>query len=188
VIRFSLEGTDTDVLVGEQTASVVDFSEGNGERLPILIAVVIGLSFILLAVVFRSILVPIKAAIREEYLRAGDNASAVANGLANTARDDHRRRGDHGPAASVVRVRLEERAIKLFGIGLAVAIFVDATIVRMVLVPATMELVGDANWWLPKWLQRILPEVQIEGEEEVVEHLLVETGGLDVDAPTPSEV
>jgi MMPL family len=58
-----LEGTDTDVLVGGQTAGVVDFSEANGERLPILIAVVIGLSFILLAVVFRSILVPIKAAI-----------------------------------------------------------------------------------------------------------------------------
>ena len=57
----------------------------------------------------------------------------------------------------------EERAIKLFGMGLAVAIFVDATIVRMVLVPATMELLGNANWWLPKWLDRLVPEVHIEG-------------------------
>jgi RND superfamily putative drug exporter len=56
----------------------------------------------------------------------------------------------------------DERAIKLFGMGLAVAIFVDATIVRMVLVPATMELLGNANWWLPKWLGRILPKISIE--------------------------
>jgi putative drug exporter of the RND superfamily len=56
----------------------------------------------------------------------------------------------------------DERSIKLFGLGLAVAIAVDATIVRMVLVPATMELLGDANWWLPKWLDRILPHVKVE--------------------------
>jgi putative drug exporter of the RND superfamily len=72
----------------------------------------------------------------------------------------------------------EERAIKLFAVGLAVAIFVDATVVRMVLVPATMELLGDANWWLPKWLARILPRFEIEGEEAVVSHVLEETGGL----------
>ena len=52
----------------------------------------------------------------------------------------------------------DERVVKEFGLGLAVAIFVDATIVRMLLVPATMELLGDANWWLPRWLDRILPE------------------------------
>ena len=61
----------------------------------------------------------------------------------------------------------DERAIKLFGMGLAVAIFVDATIVRMVLVPATMELLGDANWWLPKWLDRILPKFSIESHTDV---------------------
>ena len=72
----------------------------------------------------------------------------------------------------------EERAIKLFGLGLAVAVFVDATIVRMVLVPATMELLGEANWWLPRWLQRILPKFKIEGEEHVVSQVLEETGGL----------
>jgi RND superfamily putative drug exporter len=75
----------------------------------------------------------------------------------------------------------EERAIKLFGVGLAVAIFVDATVVRMVLVPATMELLGDANWWLPKWLSRILPEIETESEEKVVSNVLEETGGLDLD-------
>ena len=69
----------------------------------------------------------------------------------------HRRRLDHG-----VRLRRfvlgDDRSLKLFGLGLAVAVLVDATVVRMVLVPATMELLGDRNWWLPKWLDRILPE------------------------------
>jgi RND superfamily putative drug exporter len=59
--------------------------------------------------------------------------------------------------------------IKMFGIGLAAAVFVDATIVRMVLVPATMRLFGDAGWWLPRWLDRVLPHLDIEGE-----HLLPE--------------
>jgi RND superfamily putative drug exporter len=57
------------------------------------------------------------------------------------------------------------RAIKLFAIGLATAIFVDATIVRLVLVPSTMELLGDANWWLPSWLDRLLPNVTIEAHD-----------------------
>jgi len=57
--------------------------------------------------------------------------------------------------------------IKQIGLGLTSAVLVDATIVRMVLVPATMELLGDANWWMPKWLNRVLPEVHIEGEEAV---------------------
>jgi putative drug exporter of the RND superfamily len=52
--------------------------------------------------------------------------------------------------------------VKMFGLGLAVAVAVDATIVRLVLVPATMELLGDANWWLPRWLDRILPKIEIE--------------------------
>jgi RND superfamily putative drug exporter len=55
---------------------------------------------------------------------------------------------------------------------LAVAVFVDATLIRMVLVPATMELLGDLNWWFPKWLSRIVPEIQIEAEEDVVRHVL----------------
>jgi RND superfamily putative drug exporter len=53
--------------------------------------------------------------------------------------------------------------IKEFGVGLAVAIFIDATLVRLVLVPSTMELLGDWNWWLPRWLGRILPNIDVEG-------------------------
>ena len=55
-----------------------------------------------------------------------------------------------------------EPTVKMFGLGLAVAVFVDATIVRLILVPATMELLGDANWWLPGWLDRLLPSIRIE--------------------------
>ena len=54
------------------------------------------------------------------------------------------------------------RAIKLIGLGLAVAVLIDATLVRLVLVPATMELLGDRNWWLPRWLDRVLPRLSIE--------------------------
>jgi RND superfamily putative drug exporter len=54
------------------------------------------------------------------------------------------------------------RALKLIGLGLAVAVLIDATLVRMVLVPATMELLGDRNWWLPRWLDRVLPRLQVE--------------------------
>ena len=56
-----------------------------------------------------------------------------------------------------------DRALKLFGFGLAVAVLIDATIVRLVLVPATMELLGDKNWWFPKWLDKILPRIHVEG-------------------------
>ena len=56
-----------------------------------------------------------------------------------------------------------ERSIKMFGFGLAVAVFLDATVVRMLLVPATMELLGDRNWWLPRWLDRLLPKIDVEG-------------------------
>jgi RND superfamily putative drug exporter len=55
----------------------------------------------------------------------------------------------------------------MFGIGLAAAVLVDATLVRMVLIPATMELLGDRNWWLPAWLDRILPRLRVEAAEEL---------------------
>jgi len=61
----------------------------------------------------------------------------------------------------------DDRAIKLFGFGLAIAVFLDATIVRLILVPATMELLGDRNWWIPKWLDRILPKVRVEPAEDL---------------------
>jgi len=73
--------------------------------------------------------------------------------------------------------------VKLMGAGLAVAVLLDATIVRMVLVPATMELLGDRNWWLPRWLDRILPRVDIEGV-----HLTDDEAGAEpeaIDEPIP---
>ena len=60
-----------------------------------------------------------------------------------------------------------DRQLKLFGMGMAVAVFVDATVVRMILVPATMELLGDRNWWIPAWLDRLLPRIDVEGKHHV---------------------
>jgi RND superfamily putative drug exporter len=99
--------------------------------------------------------------IREEYLKHGDTRRAVADGLAKTARVIT------AAAAIMVVVFLAFLAapdtfLKLFGIGLASAIFLDATIVRMVLVPAVMQLMGSANWWIPNWLEKILPRLDVE--------------------------
>jgi RND superfamily putative drug exporter len=63
----------------------------------------------------------------------------------------------------------DQIVIKLFGIGFASAIFIDATLIRLVIVPSTMELLGDANWWLPGWLDRILPHLDVEGPHEVLD-------------------
>ena len=106
--------------------------------------------------------------IKEEYDRTGDNALAVADGLAKSARVIT------AGAAVMVTVFLsfvlgDDVLGKMFGIGLAAAIFIDATVVRMVLVPATMELLGDRNWWLPAWLDRLLPHIRVEGHEDHVE-------------------
>jgi RND superfamily putative drug exporter len=99
--------------------------------------------------------------IREEYLKDGDTRRAVADGLAKTARVIT------AAAAIMVVVFLAFLAapdvfLKLFGIGLASAIFLDATVVRMVLVPAVMQLLGNRNWWIPDWLERILPRLDVE--------------------------
>jgi len=222
---------EVDVKVGGVTAAADDFASYTAARLPLFISAVLILSFLLLMVVFRSVLVPLKAVImnllsigaaygvvvavfqwgwgaslvgvgreapveawapvfifaivfglsmdyevfllsriREEYDRTGDNATAVADGLALTARVI--------TAAALIMffvfgsfVLGPEVALKLMGLGLAVAVLIDATIVRMVLVPATMELLGDWNWWLPKWLDRILPRVHVEGEHTLEEEL-----------------
>jgi RND superfamily putative drug exporter len=212
--------------VGGATAGVVDFSNYTAERMPLFFAAVLGLSFLLLMVVFRSVLVPLKAVIvnllsvgasygvivavfqwgwgasligvgkngpieawvpmmlfavvfglsmdyevfllsriREEYDRTHDNGLAVADGLASTARVIT------AAAAIMVLVFMsfvigDNRALKLLGLGLAVAVFIDATIVRMVLVPATMELLGDRNWWMPSWLSRALPVIHVEAVPE----------------------
>jgi RND superfamily putative drug exporter len=230
VIPAATAGTGAHVLVGGFTATTDDFAHLLARRLPLFIGIVILLSFLLLMAVFRSILVPLKAAImnllsvgaaygvvvaifqwgwgkqlvgigkegpiqaflpmmmfailfglsmdyevfllsriREEYVRTGDNSRAVADGLAATARVI--------TAAAAIMVTFflsfvlgNNIIIKLFGIGFAAAIFIDATLVRLVIVPSTMELLGEANWWLPRWLDRLLPHLDVEGHtsEDVV--------------------
>jgi RND superfamily putative drug exporter len=224
------------VKVGGFNAGSVDFAAYLAGRLPILIGGVLVLSFLLLMLVFRSLLVPLKAVImnllsvgaaygvivaifqwgwgkdligvgkagpveawapmmlfaivfglsmdyevfllsrmKEEYERTGDNASAVADGLAVTARVI--------TAAALIMVCVfaafvlgVDRQLKLFGLGMAVAVLVDATVVRMVLVPATMELLGARNWWMPRWLDRLLPHLNVEGTHDRVPD---DTAGLD---------
>ncbi|MGR6998009.1 MMPL family transporter [Yinghuangia aomiensis] len=203
--------------VGGAAASLSDVGQRTSERLPMFVAAVLAMSFLLLMLVFRSILVPLKAVlmnllsigaaygimvavfqwgwggaligleatvpivsfipmflfailfglsmdyevfllsrVREEYLRTGDNRTAIVEGVSGTARII--------TSAALIMVAVflsfavaEDPSIKMFGLGLATAIFIDATVVRMVLVPATMTLLGRTNWWLPKWLDRTLP-------------------------------
>ncbi len=210
--------------VGGQSASFADIAERVSDRLVVFIVAVIFLSFLLLTLVFRSILVPLKAAllnllsigaaygvlvmvfqwgwgkellglettvpivsfipmfmfailfglsmdyevfllsrVREEYLATGDNDASVIHGIASTARVI--------TSAALIMISVfagfvisDDPVTKMFGLGLATAIFVDATVVRIVLVPATMKLMGDANWWLPRRIDRFLPTVDIEGE------------------------
>jgi RND superfamily putative drug exporter len=222
VLPKTVQGSGATVYVGGQTAGFIDLGERIQDRLFLFIGAVIALSFILLMMVFRSILVPLKAAImnllsigaaygvivavfqwgwfkgvvgidqtlpivsfvpmmmfailfglsmdyevfllsriREEYYESHDNLRSVVDGLANTARVIT------SAALIMISVFLSflgdpDPTVKMFGLGLAVAVFVDATLVRLVLVPATMELLGPANWWLPKWLGRILPKIRIE--------------------------
>jgi putative drug exporter of the RND superfamily len=222
VLPAAVDGTGADASVGGTTASFIDDSEHTSSRLPWFIAGVVALSFLLLMTAFRSLAVPIKAAVmnllsigaaygvmalaanggwlgdlvgienatpvpawlpmfmfailfglsmdyevflltrvREEYLRTRQNRRAVADGLASSARVI--------TAAAAIMVTvfgafvLEDIVfLKLAGLGLATAVLVDATVVRMVLVPATMELLGDRNWWLPRWLERLLPHLDVE--------------------------
>jgi RND superfamily putative drug exporter len=217
-----LETSGAQYYLTGSTAGNVDAAEQIQARMPLLFVGVIGLSFLLLTAVFRSVVIAVKAAImnllsigaaygvvvaifqwgwggsligvdkgpvevflpmmmfailfglsmdyevflisriREEYLKTGDTPTAVANGLTATARVIT------AAAAIMVTVFLAfvlgpDRIIKEFGIGLSTAIFVDATIVRIFLVPSTMELLKDATWWMPKWLDRILPNINVEG-------------------------
>lgn len=226
VVPQSIEGSSAVVKVGGAAAAAIDFSEHTLNQMPLFLGAVLVLSFILLMVVFRSVLVPLKAVIvnllsvgaaygllvavfqwgwgisligvgkegpveawvpmmlfavvfglsmdyevfllsriREEYDRTGDNASAVADGLAATARVI--------TAAAAIMVCVfgsfvlgVDRSLQIMGFGLAIAVLIDATIVRLVLVPATMELLGDRNWWIPRWLDRILPAIHVEAEPE----------------------
>jgi RND superfamily putative drug exporter len=222
VLPEALDGTDITAHIGGITAALDDQSEFVTDKMPVFIAGVVGLSFILLLVAFHSPLISLKAGvmnllsvgaaygvmtlvakggavgeligidhevpiapfmpvmmfailfglsmdyevflisrIREEYLKDGDTRRAVADGLAKTARVIT------AAAAIMVVVFLAfvtapDTFLKLFGIGLASAIFLDATVVRMVLVPAVMQLLGSRNWWIPDWLERILPRLDVE--------------------------
>jgi RND superfamily putative drug exporter len=103
--------------------------------------------------------------IREQWLRSGDNSASVTEGLARTGRVV--------TAAAAIMIAVfaafvpsPQIFLKVIGIGMAAAILIDATIVRMLLVPATMQLLGRAAWWLPPWLARVLPWVRLEGAAE----------------------
>jgi RND superfamily putative drug exporter len=223
VVPAAVNGTATTVHVGGTTAAFVDQSDLVSRRLPLFIAGVIGVSFLLLLSAFRSPLIAAKAGVmnllsvgaaygvmalfagggwfgsgllgidesvpvapfipvmmfailfglsmdyevfllsrvREEFLGHGDTARAVTEGLARTARVIT------AAAAIMVVVFLAfvtsgEIFLKLLGIGMATAVLVDATVVRMVLVPALMQLFGRANWWMPRWLDRAVPRLAPE--------------------------
>jgi putative drug exporter of the RND superfamily len=103
--------------------------------------------------------------IRERWLATGDNTRSVTEGLASTARVV--------AAAAAIMIAVFAAFIpspmvflKVIGVGMAAAIFIDATVVRMLLVPAAMQLLGKVNWWLPGWLDRVLPRIQVEGAAE----------------------
>jgi len=104
--------------------------------------------------------------VREEYNHSGDNTESVVKGLTATARVI--------TSAALIMISVfisfvfgGEPVMKMMGVGLATAVFVDATIIRMVLVPASMRLMGDANWWLPRWMDRRMPNLDIEGESRL---------------------
>jgi putative drug exporter of the RND superfamily len=225
VIPGALEGTKAQSFVGGQTAGYIDLANQISDKLPLMIAIVVALSFLVLLMAFRSVLVPIKAAamnllsvaasygvvtavfqlgwgssligldhaipivsfvpllmfailfglsmdyevflltqMREHYAEYGDEKRAVIEGLANTGRVIT------SAAAIMVCVFISfvlsgDPVVKEFGVGLAVAIAIDSTIVRCLLVPAVMVLLGKKAWWMPRWLDRIVPHVSIEGEE-----------------------
>jgi len=242
-IPDAIAGTGLSVDVGGMAAANLDITRGVADRLPLFFGGVLLMSFLLLMMVFRSVVVPLKAVvmnllasaaafgvltlavsggplgdlvgipeatpvpillpigifailfglsmdyevfllsrIKEEYDNTRDNGLAVADGLAKSARVIT------AGAAVMVTVFLSfilgvDVYGKMFGIGLATAVLIDATIIRMVLVPATMELLGDRNWWLPGWLDRLLPNINIEGHEVSD----AELGILDTTPDVPPE-
>jgi putative drug exporter of the RND superfamily len=214
--------TGVPVLVGGFTAGSIDFSHVLSSKLPLFFAIVILLSALLLFAIFRSLVIPLQAAImnlltigaalgvtvavfqdglfagvlgvqkapiepwvpvimfavvfglsmdyevflvsrvREQWVRHGDASAAVGDGIALTGRVIS------AAAAIMVCVFLsftlgDERTLKEFGFGLAVAVFLDALVVRCMLLPAVLELLGPVTWRLPRWLDARLPQINIEG-------------------------
>jgi RND superfamily putative drug exporter len=222
VLPDAVAGTNARAMLTGQ-ATTTDISSRITNRLPWFIAAVVGVSFVLLMLAFRSVLVPLKAAlmnllsiaaaygvvvavfqwgwgkgligldhtvpvnpfaplmmfailfglsmdyevfllsrVRESYLESGDSHRSVVQGLSSTARVI--------TSAALIMISVfgafiltPDTTVKMFGLGLSVAVFFDATLVRMVLVPATMSLLGSANWWLPGWLDRLLPHLDVDG-------------------------
>ena len=222
-VPAAVEGSGAEAFVAGDAAAMRDISLKLMDRLPWFIGAVVLVSFLLLVVVFRSLLVPAKAAlmnllsigasygvvvavfqwgwgaklvgvqetipispfvpmimfailfglsmdyevflltrVREAFLEHGDNRRSVIEGLGSTARVI--------TSSAMIMISVfgafvlsPEIDLKVFGLGLATAVFVDATIVRMILVPASMSLIGKANWWVPGWLDRILPHLDFEG-------------------------
>ncbi|MFI0086308.1 MMPL family transporter [Streptomyces bobili] len=218
-------GTSLDVQVGGVTAGYDDFAEVIVGKLPLFVGVVVGLGCLLLLLAFRSVGIPLKAAVMnvaavaaafgvvvavfqwgwgsellglgragpiepflpvimvsvlfglsmdyqvflvsrmyEEWLETGDNRRAVRVGLAETSRVIN--------SAAVIMISVflafvlsGDRVIAMFGIALAAAVALDAFVLRTLLVPALMHLLGAANWWLPRWLDRRLPRISIEPPE-----------------------
>ena len=209
--------TKATYLVGGATAAADDFAGAVSNRLPIFVLVVVGLSALLLMAVFRSILIPLKAAllnllsigaslgvltlvfqqgwfgaqqgpieafvpvmifaivfglsmdyevflisrIHEEWRRTGDAQNAVREGLAHT--------GSVITAAAAIMIVVfgafllsPDRMLKQFGLGLSVAVLVDALLIRCVIVPAVLRLLGTRAWWLPRSLDRVLPKIALE--------------------------
>src|SRR3954454_4761943 len=225
----AVNGSDFEVSITGATAITADVSSRLQQRMPWFLGAFIGLSFLVLMLVFRSVLVPLKAAVlnvlgvaaaygvivavfqwgwgasligvhenvpimplapmlmfailfglsmdcevflmsrvREQFLRHGHAKQAVVEGVGSTARVI--------TSAGLIMISVfgafildPDVVAKMFGVGLAVAVLIDVTLVRMVLVPAAMSLLGDRAWWLPRWLDRIIPTIELEGSDEVVE-------------------
>jgi putative drug exporter of the RND superfamily len=219
------KGTDMHANIGGSTAGYVDLASRISEKLPLQILVVIALSFVLLILAFRTVVIPAQAAVMnllsiaasygvltavfqygwlsgpigldgpvpivsyvplfmfavlfglsmdyevflvsqiEEHVHAGeDNQTSVVSGLVTSARVI--------TAAALIMVFVfgsfvlnGDPTIKQFGVGLAVAVILDATVVRCLLVPALMLLMGNINWWMPSWMEQLIPHVSIEGAE-----------------------
>jgi tetratricopeptide (TPR) repeat protein len=238
-IPKATKGTDVTASVGGQTAGYIDLASRISDKLPAMIAIVVGLSFVVLMLAFRSLVVPAKAAlmnllsvaaaygvvtfvfqeghgasligldgpipivsfvpllmfailfglsmdyevflltqIQEHYRESRRPTRAVIEGLANTGRVI--------TSAALIMVCVftsfvlnGDPVVKQFGVGLAVAIAIDATLVRCLLVPAVMTLLGRASWWMPTWLGRRLPRLSIEGEDYFAKR---RTGGAELTA------
>lgn len=224
VLPKAVAGTKATAYVTGTTAAQSDFAEIIAERLPLIIAVVVGLAFLIILCVFRGVLVALKAAVlnllsiaasygvvvavfqwgwggpalgvagkvpiesyvpmmmfaivfglsmdyevfllsrvHEAWVRTGDSKESVAHGLEITARVI--------TCAALIMASVfaaflltDDIVVKMLGLGLAVSVLVDATIVRLLLVPAVMTLLGSHAWWTPRWLDRILPHIDSEGE------------------------